>query len=119
MRALVIVGVLSVVALSAHAAPNLGPLECTGEPGFEICTQRVICLGVCNIDEVTERNAACSDEKENDIDFLIGEHQNMGEDPFCEWEITDSADDQIVSASMGGMGGDDGFPVELESFSVE
>lgn len=120
MRRLLLGGALLLLVIgTANAAPILDEdgVVCVGADPNQVCKISVVCLNSCIIGVAdVEQNASCRNERENELDFLVAEHDNMGADPVCTWTVRDSEDDEEVTVTIDSS---DGLPVELQSFSVE
>ena len=118
MRNLVLVSIVMALGASVQAIPVAGPVSCSGAAPNESCTVTVSCSAsaTCNATLNLTINAACTPSGSANPLVLTAAHNNLGPNPGCGWQVTDSADETSIIVLIKDS---DGLPVKLLSFSIE
>jgi hypothetical protein len=117
MKRLLLASILMAFGASAQATVTVDdPIECP-QLGF-ICSVDVACSnGDCVVNNTvsTPAGTTCAAIGDPAPAVTLSGTRIGSSDPVCEWEVTDG-DDTPVTVTLDGSVG---FPVELQSLSVE
>ena len=106
-------------ASQAHAVITVDPtVGCTGMGDTRQCSQSVSCsvANECTIEVTTQQNATCTPDADLPSPTLLVADVITGGSPAqCTWAVTEAGFGPVFVT----LDGSNGFPVELESFSVE
>jgi hypothetical protein len=117
MKRLLLASFLMAFGASAQATVTVGSTDCP--PVVFTCTADVTCdNGDCVVENTISApgSTTCTPVNSSDSAAVTLRGVRVGtNDPVCEWTVTDGSDTPVTVR----IDGSDGFPVELQSLSVD